>query len=178
MEQRWSTKKGFSSYEISELGEVRSVDRIIEDTLGREQKKKGKILSQKIDRYGYPTVILYGDDKKPHYFTVHRLVAELFVDNPNDLPSVNHIDGNKQNNDYLNLEWCTIKENNQHAIDNNLINTNKPIIQLDLEGNYINEFYSTREAEAITGIDNSGISKVCKGKRKTAGGYKWKYKEI
>lgn len=177
MEQKWNIKEGFSNYKISNFGEILSLNRKIKDSIGREQTKKGVKLKPKIDKDGYLNVTLYDDNSKPHYFSVHRLVAELFIDNPNNLPSVNHIDGNKKNNKYSNLEWCSVKENNRHAINTGLINTNKPIIQLDLKGNYVNEFYSTREAEAYTGIDNSGISKVCKGKRKTAGGFIWKYKQ-
>lgn len=87
--------------------------------------KDGKIISLKnnkkyeikgyIDRYGYRRVFLYIDGKRVKYF-VHRLVAQTYLDNPNNLPQVNHIDGNKLNNCVDNLEWCTPKENIQHAI--------------------------------------------------------------
>lgn len=172
----WKTKKGFSNYMISNEGSVKSVCRTVVDSLGRNQIKNEIILSQKIDRYGYMCVVLYSDDKTIHYFTVHRLVAELFVENPAGLKHVNHKDCRKNNNNYLNLEWCTVKQNNEHAILNGLIKTNIVVIQSDISGNDICEYFSIRDASIKTGIDNSCIAKVCKGIRKSAGGYLWRHK--
>ena len=61
-----------------------------------------------------------GNERKYTTYFVHRLVALCFLENPNNYPVINHKDGNKQNNHYTNLEWCTVKHNNQHAIDNDL----------------------------------------------------------
>ena len=174
--ERWKTKSGFSKYKISDNGSVKSIDRTIRDTLGRLQHKKEKILKPKVDKDGYYAVYLYDDNGKVHYCRVNRLVGELFIPNPNNLPVVNHKDGVKKNNLYTNLEWATVKENNDHAIINKLINTNIPIVQYTLDGDYVDEYPSTRKAEEATGIDGSSINKVCRNDRKTAGGFIWKYK--
>jgi len=105
---------------------------------------------------------------------VHRLVAEMFIPNPENKPQVNHKDGDKTNNDVSNLEWCTAKENNQHALDTGLIdNEKKPVIGMkDGVGQW---FKSQTEASRILGVRQGNISKVCLGRAKTAGGYTWRY---
>jgi hypothetical protein len=108
---------------------------------------------------------------------VHRLVAKSFLPNPYDYPEVNHKDENKLNNCVDNLEWCTKKYNINYgtAIYRSANNRGKKIIQLDKNNNFINSYNSLMDAERITGISNGNINACCKGKRKTAGGYIWKY---
>lgn len=79
-------------------------------------KSRGKIKYQAIDR-GYPKVLFYFKGKN-YTFRVHRLVAKAFIDNPQGKPEVNHIDCDKTNNNVDNLEWCTRKENSEHAVKN------------------------------------------------------------
>ena len=105
---------------------------------------------------------------------IHRLLAELFVDNPNNNPQVNHIDGNKHNNNIDNLEWVTVAENTQHAYDNGLYSS-KAIQQFTKDGELVNTFEYTVKASKATGIPDSNITKVLKGKRQSAGGFIWKY---
>lgn len=108
MEEVFVPIHNFDNYFISNLGNVMSC-----------KGKQPRILKQKVDKYGYCCVCLRRDNKN-YYFTVHRLVAQSFIENPLDKPTVNHIDGNKQNNYYTNLEWHTISENTKHAYENGL----------------------------------------------------------
>ena len=128
---------------------------------------------------------------------VHRIVAEVFLPNPNNYPVVNHVDGNKKNPDISNLEWTTFSGNSKHAFDiglskisdkckkavskiaaeNGRKTTSKPVLQFDLKNNFINKFPSSREAERLTGIPHNNITAVCKKQRVKAKGYIWKYAE-
>lgn len=85
---------------------------------------KPKILKPAIDRYGYKKVTLFNNGKR-NYLTVHRVVALTYLNNPDNLPQVNHKDGNKLNNYYKNLEWCTDLENKRHAHKNGLVDYSK-----------------------------------------------------
>lgn len=82
-------------------------------------KRTNRQLSGKVDRYGYKTVCLSLDCGIKHV-TIHRVVAICYLDNPSNLPTVNHKDGNKLNNRVTNLEWATVQQNTQHAYDNGL----------------------------------------------------------
>ena len=111
-------------------------------------------------------------------YRVNRLIALIFINNPLNKKTVNHKDGNKLNNALNNLEWATPKENAIHAVTTGLcdarrIASEKPVIQLDLLGNFITEFASLHDAERQTKVCWQNIYKVCSGKRKTTGGYKW-----
>ena len=163
----WKPVKGYEElYEVSNLGRVRSLDRYVK--LGGKQKsdqlvlKKGRMLSEKDNGHGYKSVHLtVNRNTKDKY--VHRLVAQAFLNNPDNLPEVNHKDENKSNNCLDNLEWCTSQYNDLYG--NHLKTNSKPVIMYDLQMNYIDEFKSSAEAERITGA--KGIY---------AGGYIWKYK--
>jgi hypothetical protein len=135
--------------------------------------KSGQKLKGCVSFHGYIEVDLCNKGKNRRK-SVHSLVAEAFLP-PSDKAVVNHKDGNKLNNDVSNLEWTTIKENVEHAFVNGLHNNpKKPVISIDKHGNEV-MFESTIEAYRQTGVQRSHISKVCRGERKTAGGYKWKY---
>lgn len=101
-------------------GKIETIDHIFIRKNGRIDNRKGKILKPGIDKYGYEKVILTNGRKIRKTYTVHRLVALAFIPNPDNKPTVNHIDGNKRNNNVDNLEWATWKEQKIHAWKNNL----------------------------------------------------------
>jgi len=113
--ETWKPVKGFETfYEVSESGNIRTIERTI--TLSTHSYiKKQKLLIQYKDGRGYLHVKLYNGFGKPKSITVHRIVATTFLDNPNGYIEVNHIDGNKLNNHKDNLEWCTRSYNIEHA---------------------------------------------------------------
>lgn len=102
-------------YEVSNLGRVRSLDRVIIYKDGRNRLYTGTVLSQ---RNGVYYTVLISINKKEYCFAVHRLVALTFVKNPENYPIVNHIDCNKKNNNAYNLEWTNAVGNANHAIRN------------------------------------------------------------
>lgn len=114
----WRSVKGYEGlYEVCDHGLVRSVDR--KTTGNRSRMIFGKVLRAGVNSRGYLVVSLCKDGK-PKMMRVHRLVAEAFIPNNNGHPCINHKDGNPQNNHVSNLEWCTQKENVQHAYDTGL----------------------------------------------------------
>lgn len=116
----WVKIKGYEEfYEISSNGEIRSKDRTLTDKIGRTRSWKGKILNPDIAPNGYYRVT-FSINKKRKQFYVHRLIAKYFIPNPDNLPQVNHIDGNKLNNSLDNLEWVTAQDNVIHAYKNGL----------------------------------------------------------
>ena len=142
----------------------------------------GMVLSNKTNRFlvqgdnghGYRTVCICINGK-PKSFYVHRLVAELFLPNPNRLPEVNHKDENPSNNDVSNLEWCTSKYNKNYG--NRAINfgisRGRPVVCIETGERY----FSCGEAERKTGIHRGSIHACCTGYRntKTAGGHHWSF---
>ena len=106
---------------------------------------------------------------------LHRLVAKVFIPNPENKEQVNHKDGNKLNSKVDNLEWMTSNENSQHAHDNKLHPNTKSIIQYDLNMNKINEFKSQLDASRQLNIGDNSIRKCCYYKQKMAGGFIFRF---
>ena len=142
--------------------------------LGRFKDSQGSIRhNYKVGEYGYIRVFVYNK-----VYRLHRLIAYAFLENPDNKQQVNHIDGDKLNNRLDNLEWVTNKENQIHKVKTGLGNNfTRTIIQYDLEGNLINEFKSIISAAKEMGVSKSNIQGVLLNKRKTAGGFIWKYLE-
>ena len=129
---------------------------------------------------GYRIVTLIGDNGATRAL-VHRLVAAAFIEKVKGKEFVDHIDGNRANNVVSNLRWCTFSENCSFPLaKENMRNAHierkgKPVIQYDLDGNEIARFRGQNEAGRMTDISGANISQVCNNKRKTAGGYIWRY---
>lgn len=172
-------------YQVSNYGRVKSLDNY-DICNGYKRFRKGKILKQTNHNQGYKSVNLY-KDKKAKTYTVHRLVAQEFLPNPNNLPEVNHKDENKLNNCVENLEWCDKKYNMNYGtciqrMTEKLTNRkdfSKPVLQFTKYGVFVAEYPSTTEAHRQTGVNQSSISHCCRKKPryKSAGGFVWCYKE-
>ena len=172
-EEIWKDIAGYEGlYKVSNLGRVKSLN------YRRTGKEKERIPNK--NNSGYLYVGLHKDGKMNN-FLIHRLVAEAFIENVNDLPQVNHINENKLNNCVENLEWCSAKYNINYGEHNynirNTMSSKVPnILQYTLDDKFLNEYVSGRDAERKTGISHGGILKCCQGKCRTWKGYIWKYK--
>lgn len=182
--EQWVDIDGYEGlYQVSNKGNVRSCDRIINSKCNSKRLCKGKPIKPYEDEDGYMRVGLHKNDTQK-VVGIHRLVADAFIPNTNNLPSVDHIDGNPNNNIVENLRWITIKGNNSTAIAKSRKSVSafkrkdnkKKIIQNTSEGVFLAEYNSTMDAERVTNVNHSAIIRCCKGKQKIAGGYIWKYK--
>lgn len=168
-------------YQVSNDGQVRSLDKKIYTTNqygGRyEAIKKGKVLKPEITNCGYERVALVKNGTKKH-FSVHRLVAEAFIPNPDNLSCVNHKDENKLNNNVNNLEWCTYKYNNNYgtSIERSSKKRYKPVVAI--KNDLTLYFNSLKQCAKVLKINRKNISVVCRGKQNTIGGYKIQYLEV
>ena len=117
----WKDIENFSKYQVSNLGRIKSKERYTKAKDDEIIHRKEFLLKGFINKKGYKQVTLYDDNGKPKTLRVHKLVAITFIENENNLPQINHIDGNKLNNEVSNLEWISNYDNMQHAIKNGLI---------------------------------------------------------
>lgn len=141
--------------------------------LGRVKNRHGHILKPEYSNKGYACVQLRKDNKMKKH-RVHRLVAEIFIPNPDGLPEVNHIDENKTHNRASNLEWCTHSQNMRAYISNHpneRKNNEQSVYCFDLD----QEFESASTASVHTGVCRSSIVKACRGQLNQAGGKLWCY---
>ena len=174
MKEIWKDIKDYEGlYQVSNLGRVRSV-------------KRDKVMSLLTRQHGYKSVQLHGNGGNKRgfkTFSVHRLVAEAFVPNPDGKLEVNHINEDKTDNRAENLEWMSHKENSNHAsrperIGNahrNNTRTSRPVEQLTLDGQHIATYPSISEAERQTRVPRGCIHATCNGVCHQSKGYKWRY---
>lgn len=172
----WKDIKGYEGlYQVSNLGNVRSVKRNCNQRYGLREVKE-RILKTGKTKKGYLIVVLSKEQTTKSH-AVHTLVANAFIPNVNNYPQINHIDENKENNNVNNLEWCTNKYNCNYGTRTirQKQKVSKPVLQYDLKGNFIKKWGSISEAAKNLKMCITCISYNCNGKRKTAGGYIWKY---
>lgn len=178
MKEQWKDIKGYEGlYKVSNFGRVLSLHR----------QGNPKILTPKCNNSKRLWVSLYKCGvEKP--MLIHRLVAQAFLDNPDNLPQINHIDENPQNNNIVNLEWCTQEYNIKYYCDRhprkdgNIYYSEKyhkrnhlKIKQFSKDGIFVREWDNSRQIFLETGWSDWSISECCRGKRKSAYGFIWQY---
>ena len=172
--ETWKEIKGYEGlYQVSNLGRIKSLPKHI----GNRYFSKEKIMKPQLIN-GNRLQVRLSREGTVKNFRVHRLVAENFIKNPYNLPQVNHIDENPQNNNVNNLEWCDAKYNSNYGTRIKRISEKhkKRIISLDNSGKI--EYYdSTTEAQQKNNVSRSSIIKCCKQKQKTSLGLRWFYLE-
>lgn len=193
--ETWKGVPGYSGlYEVSDLGRVRSLGRMCRSKNTSVQKKRARILVQEITIHGYCRVRLFDANGEATHKAVHRLVAETFIRPMKNGEQVNHLNEIKTDNRVENLEICTPKENCNYGSRNRRIAAamsrispsdstrekianvrRRPVKQLSKDGDLIAVFNSAKEAHEKTGVDTGHISSCRNGKRKSAGGYVWRF---
>lgn len=184
----WKDIEDYPNYQISNFGRVKGKERYVNTIGGAKRKIKDKIIKPTLDSRGYYVVSLYNEKGKSNPKSIHRLVCETFLENKNNYPVINHINGIKIDNRLENLEFCTQSHNIKEAYRLGLEKPNKTnlgkfgiknkkarkIKQIDINTNeIINVFYGVCEAGRKTGINYRNIDLCLKNKRNYAGGYKW-----
>ena len=179
MQEIWKDVVGYEGlYQVSNLGNVRSVDRYIKTKGDAMRMARGMVLANCFDG-NYYHVLLHGNGKIK-VCLIHRLVADAFIENPNNLPCVNHKDGNKLNNNVNNLEWCTPSYNSKHAFVTGLqkpvISHYRGIVAFKVnDGSFVGEYKSQHEAARVLGLNVAHICSVLRGRVSQTCGYYFEY---
>lgn len=188
--EEWKDIKDFEGlYQISNYGRVKRLG-YWRNYIGRNQFTSFEsryfvdehILKVKYDRY--LRVQLYKTSKESRLYSIHQLVGETFIPNPDNKPIIDHKNNNTYDNTVSNLQWVTYKENTDYSWERGRERktganhkNSKKIGQYDLDGKLLNIYYGSGEASRATGICDVTIRKACKGGYgcKTRGGFIWKY---
>lgn len=166
MKEIWRDIKGYEGlYQVSNLGKVKN-------------SRTGELLKLSSGTHGYLMVCLTKNGKQTT-FRVHRLVAEAFIPNPDNLQTIDHINRIRTDNRVENLRWADMKLQSKNRDNKNretlMKVCSKPVHQYTLDMEFIIEYPSVREAARQLNINYRNISLCCLGKRKSAGGYIWRY---
>lgn len=185
MEEIWKRIKDFEDYQVSNLGNVKN--------------NKGRLIGFVVDKeYGYKCICVFlYKNKQRTMKKVHRLVAEAFIQNPDNLPCVDHIDTNTLNNSVENIRWVSYKGNSENPLTKEhqriaakervkkygtptqgkkIKSIRKPIVQYTKEGEFIREWECTKDASIELGLDAGSICDCLNNNRNTCGGFKWQRK--
>lgn len=174
MEEVWKDIEGWEGqYQISNLGRVKSLPKKLYRGMTKERIMKPN------NNGGDYLIVGFRNGNSRKSYLVHRLVAKAFITNHENKEEVNHIDGNKQNNTYTNLEWVTRQENIDHSWETGLVDPKKAggtvaVDQFTEDGTYIATYYSMTEASKCTRAHQTEISDCCNGKNIQSGGYRWR----
>lgn len=201
MEQKeiWKPVVGYEGlYEVSNFGRVRSLQRTIIQKDGIIITYKGRFKKIRINSYGYPCVTLCKNEKSKQY-SLHRILAKAFIPNPENKPEIDHINTNRADYRLENLRWVTHAENMRNPLSQQNIQSNskthealrksiktkierkrktapKRVYQFSIDGEFIAEYESAREASKVTGLTAMTIAEVSRGGlrgRQSCGGYLW-----
>jgi|LGVF01.2.fsa_nt_gb hypothetical protein len=181
----WKDVKGYIGlYQVSNLGNVKSIDSLVNTKGNSKRLNRGRKLKPFTSNDGYYRICLSKNNNKKNH-SLHRLVLQAFVPNPLNKRTGNHKDCNKLNNFVENLEWATYKENVNHAWNNGLCEENREkmrifqkrkVNQIDIKTNKIIKIWdSAKEAGEELNLFPSNITAVCRKLGRTVGGYKWEY---
>jgi len=171
-EEIWKSLPGVAGVEVSTFGKVRTLDRVVSSEK-RTQFIKGRVLKQSYNNCGYLQVDIPIDGKWVLKLA-HRLVAQTFLPNPDNLPQVNHLDCDRRNNNVENLEFCTASYNHQYREKFGISNTESQgnsLFAINLDTLEVLHFRSQGEAGRAIGVNSKNINMVIKGKRNYAGGF-------
>lgn len=174
MSEMWKPISGFENlYQVSNSGRVKSFKKSTKYRCRDEY-----ILKPSLANNGYYQVTLYSESHKRKKFLVHRLVASAFIENPDNLPQINHKDENRLNNNVDNLEWCSALYNNRYgtAFIRSIETKSNPIEQYTLDKKLIATYKSARIASELLGFNKNNIRDCCNSGR-IGYGYYWKYSE-
>ena len=189
MEEVWRAVKGYEGlYEVSNLGRVRSKDRLVKHIGIFLREAKGKVIKENTSSTGhYSSVGLHRNGKTKH-FKVHRLVAIAFIPNVHGYSDINHKDENKQNNCVDNLEWCCKSYNENYGTKRTRQSqstdweafrkkVSKPLYQKTLDGKIVRRWDSIAQVHRTLGYSSGNISMCCNGKLKKIYGFRWEFVE-
>lgn len=176
----WKDIEGYEGmYQVSNMGRVRSLDRVKPNSGG--QIAKGHILPHSDNGHGYHFVSLWKFNKGRRFY-VHRLVASAFIPNPNNFPIINHKDEDKSNNRHDNLEWCTQKYNANYGAHTRRVKesyiangNNRPIDVYDMKGTFLKTFNCSNEACVELNVNRRALYSVCQGVVKSCKGYRFAF---
>ncbi len=186
LKENWVSVEGYEGlYEVSNFGGIRRIESLVTQKGGFTGKNftrvyKKRLLKPRLPKNGYPYVSLSKNGKRVTY-TVHRIVALHFLDNPNNYPEVNHKDGDKSNNAVENLEWCTSSENKKHCFDIGLrvnefgvkAHNFKGVVEVYKNGIVIDTLQGDLDIRN-KGYTSCGVSAVLTGRQKTHRGCTFK----
>jgi NUMOD4 motif/HNH endonuclease len=181
MDEVWQNVKDYEGlYQVSNIGRIKSLDRTIIDSIGKQKHIKGIIKKQRLDSKGNYKLIDLSKEGITKTYLVHRLVAEAFIKNKNNLPCINHKDEDKTNNHVKNLEWCTYEYNSKYGTCvERILKSNRKLYQSFKKPvmclNDGLKYESTVAVAKYYNIDSSNVVRVCNGVREHTKGLKFVY---